>query len=268
MRIKEEIISSKDNTLIKQLQKLEQSRERKKTGLFLAEGKKEIKLMLDNQYQIQTLVVSENTVFGESDLHYLQNIPRIVRISEKLFQLIAYRETTAEWLAVAKQPQHSLSVLRLPENPLVVVIESVEKPGNLGAILRTADAFAADAVVICEPLVDFYNPNTIRSSVGTLFGVQKAAGSNDEVWQWLQTHKFNVFTTFIEDAQAYYDQNYTVPTALIFGTEAVGLSAFWRKKEVKNTLIPMRGQNDSLNVSVACAVILSEAVRQRKGSCI
>ena len=147
--------------------------------------------------------------------------------------------------------------------PLVLVVESVEKPGNLGALLRTADACGVDAVLVCDPLTDLYNPNLIRSSLGGIFTNQVVACSNEEALEWLRANGINIFTAQLQDSQWYYDTNMVQPTAIVMGTESVGLTDFWRVASNAKIKIPMLGELDSLNVSVSAAVLCYEAVRQR-----
>ena len=157
----------------------------------------------------------------------------------------------------------ALSDLKLSKNPLILVGEAIEKPGNVGAILRTADAANIDAVIIANPKSDLYNPNIIRSSVGCLFTRQIAVGSTEEVITYLKANKINIFSATLQDSTEYHTQNYNTPSALVVGTEATGLSEKWRTESTKNIIIPMQGEIDSMNVSVAAAILLFEAKRQR-----
>jgi TrmH family RNA methyltransferase len=252
-------ISSKDNPLFKKIVKLEKSRERKKTSLFVIEGKKEVLMAIQNGYEITDLVVVENVLLRNSEVKILEKIPNKVTFATSLFNQIAYRKELSECVAIAKIPNVDLESIKLSDKPLVVVLESVEKPGNLGAILRTADACAADAVIVCDALSDFFNPNVIRSSVGTVFCVNKASAEKEDVKIWLEKNGFTVYTTFIENAKPYHQADFSGPNAIVLGTEAEGLTNFWRNPAHQNIVIPMRGQNDSLNVSVAAAIIMMEA---------
>jgi len=153
--------------------------------------------------------------------------------------------------------------LKVKENPLVVVLESVEKPGNLGAVLRSADASGADAVIICDPQTDLYNPNLIRSSIGAIFTVPVATASSEDTIRWLKDNRIKIYTAQLQDSGWYYDTDMTGGTAIIMGTEATGLTEIWRKAADAHIRIPMLGRLDSLNVSVSAAILLYEAVRQR-----
>jgi RNA methyltransferase, TrmH family len=187
----------------------------------------------------------------------------LIEISKEVYQKLAYRDTTEGIIAVAKTKSLQLSDLELPENPLILVMEAIEKPGNIGAMLRTCDAANVDAVIIADPKTDLYNPNIVRSSVGCLFTNQIATDSSEEVIKFLNKKNITIFGATLQNSQFYHHQNYTTPTALVVGTEATGLSKAWREDAIKNIIIPMQGEIDSMNVSVASAILLFEAKRQR-----
>ena len=187
-------------------------------------------------------------------------------LSEGAYSKIAYRENTEGIVAVVEQKKVQLGDIKFGrrwEKPLVLVVESVEKPGNLGALLRTADACGVDAVLVCDPLTDLYNPNLIRSSLGGIFTNQVVACSNGEALEWLRSNGINVLTAQLQDSQWYYDTDMVSPTAIVMGTESTGLTDFWREASNAKIKIPMLGELDSLNVSVSAAVLCYEAVRQR-----
>lgn len=258
-------IASKDNQLVKLLLKLEKSRERKTQGLFVVEGEKEIILAMENGYEIQHLIYRDVHAHLHPKLERL-NEYQVVTMDAQLFDKLTYRGEHIHLLAIIKAQPQRLSTLKLSDNPLLLIVESVEKPGNLGAILRTADACKADAVIVCDEVTDFYNPNVIRASVGTVFSVPKCAASNHAVLEWLQQHQITIFSTFIEQSIPYYDADFSQPCALLVGTEAQGLSPFWRKHASQNIIIPMLGQNDSLNVSAAVAILSFEARKAKNNS--
>ena len=158
----------------------------------------------------------------------------------------------------------TLNDLRLPEHPLIIVLESVEKPGNLGAVLRSADAAQADAVVVCDPLTDLYNPNIIRSSIGAIFTVPCVACTSEECITFLKTKNIQILTAQLQDSLPYYDTDMRCGTAIVMGTESTGLTQQWREAADRHIRIPMNGMLDSLNVSVSAAILLFEAVRQRQ----
>ena len=245
------------------LQLQEKAKARKQSGTFLIEGKREIELAIKGNYKIETVLIclelfdlSENPNIQKSEFEKID-------ISKEVYQKLAYRDTTEGIIAVAKTKSLALADLKLPENPLILVMEAIEKPGNIGAILRTCDAANIDAVIIANPKTDLYNQNTIRSSVGCLFTNQIAIDSAENVIQFLQHRKISIFAATLQNSNFYHLQNYTLPSALVVGTEATGLSQTWRDNSTQNIIIPMQGEIDSMNVSVASAILLFEAKRQR-----
>lgn len=191
-------------------------------------------------------------------------------VTPAVYEKMAYRGSTEGVIAVAKCKDHSLSSLLLPpssflekKNPLIVVLESVEKPGNLGAILRTAEAAQVDAVIVCDPLTDLYNPNLIRASIGGVFAVPTAVCTSKECIAFLKEHKIRILTAQLQDSYDYYDYDMQQATAIVMGTESTGLSQQWRDAADVHIRIPMLGRLDSLNVSVSAAILMYEAVRQR-----
>ncbi len=242
----------------------EKAKARKQTGTFLIEGKREIELAIKGNYEIETILfltdlVSENQIFEFSKNQEIE----FIEISKEVYQKLAYRDTTEGILAIAKTKSLQLSDLKLSENPLILVAESPEKPGNIGAILRTADAANLDAVIIANPKSDLYNPNIVRSSVGCLFTRQIATGSTSEIIAFLKSKNIAFYCATLQDSTSYETQNYTTPTAIVVGTEATGLTEEWRDNATKNIIIPMQGEIDSMNVSVAAAILIFEAKRQR-----
>ena len=190
---------------------------------------------------------------------------KVFQVSRNVYEKIAYREGTEGIIAEMKYKDRRLEDIKLSENPLIVVLESVEKPGNLGAVLRSADAAGADAVIICDPLTDLYNPNLIRASIGAIFSRQVAAATSEETISWLKANNIQILTAQLQDSSLYYDTPMTGPTAIVMGTESTGLTDIWRKAADKHIRIPMLGALDSLTVSVSAAILLFEAVRQRGG---
>ena len=258
-------ITSLQNATIKNIFKLAKSKERKEQQLFVIEGARELSLALAGGYIIDSVYVCTQ-IFAKSKYpDVVDSIARdkIFTISPAVFEKIAYRENSDGIVAVAKPKSHGLADIKLFANPFVIVLESVEKPGNLGAILRTADAAAVDGVIVCDPQTDLYNPNVIRSSVGTLFTVQTAVCTSSEAMEWLQQNKITSYAAELQAAEFYQDVDFTHPSAIIMGTEAEGLSDFWLQNAEKRIKIPMRGKIDSLNVSVSAAILTFEAMRQR-----
>ena len=258
-------ISSVQNPFIKQLVLLkEKSRQRKKSGQFLIEGKRELSLAIKGGYNIDTLLFYPE-LFSESEAQAMSqyNI-EIIEISKDVFQKLAHRDTTEGVIAVVNSKKHTLEDLKFEsKNPLILVAEAPEKPGNIGALLRTADAANVDAVIIANPKSDLYNPNIIRSSVGCVFTTEIAMASSEEAIAFLKKYNFNIFSAILQESEAYHSQDYTLPTAIVVGTEATGLSEEWREAATKNISIPMQGEIDSMNVSVAAGILIFEAKRQR-----
>ncbi len=193
----------------------------------------------------------------------LEKAGQIVEVPRELYEKIAYRGGTEGMIAEVKVKERTLDGLEMREKPLVVVLEGVEKPGNIGAVLRSADAAGADAVLICDPLTDLYNPNLIRASIGAVFTVQVVCCSSEEAIKWLKDNKINIYTAQLQDSSWYYDTDMMGGTAIVVGTEATGLTDGWRKAADGHIRIPMLGELDSLNASVSAAILLFEAVRQR-----
>jgi TrmH family RNA methyltransferase len=261
-------ITSPQNTYIKQLVQLkDKSRERKKSGLFLIEGEREIMLALKGGYEPETILFNPE-IISETDINKLINEstkqPEIISISKEVYQKLAYRDTTEGIMAVAKNKLHSIKDLKFKsKNPLILVAEAPEKPGNMGAILRTADAANVDAVIIANPKSDLYNPNIIRSSVGCVFTNQIAVGSTSEIIAFLKSQNINIYCAALQASVNYNTQDFSKPTAIVVGTEATGLSNEWLENSNQNIIIPMQGEIDSMNVSVAAGILIFEAKRQR-----
>jgi TrmH family RNA methyltransferase len=259
------LISSPQNPLVKQLVLLkDKSRERKKTKQFLIEGKRELSLAIKGGFKVKTLLFFPD-LFSESEAKAMSSYGiEIIEISKEVFQKLAHRETTEGVVAVVNSKVHELETLKLEsKNPLILVAEAPEKPGNIGALLRTADAANVDAVIIANPKSDLYNPNIIRSSVGCVFTTEIAMASSEDAISFLQKYNFNIFSAILQESEPYHEQDYTLPTAIVVGTEATGLTEAWRKAATKNISIPMQGVIDSMNVSVAAGILIFEVKRQR-----
>ena len=259
-------ITSTQNAFIKQLVQLkEKSRERKKAGLFLIEGEREISLAIKGNYELETVLFYADLISEERVDSLINSQTNSIEISKEVYQKLAYRDTTEGILAVAKSKVHRILELKFKtENPLILVAEAPEKPGNIGAILRTADAANVDAVIIANPKTDLYNPNIIRSSVGCVFTNQIATGSTTEIIEFLKAQHINIYCAELQASVKYHTQDYTKPTAIVVGTEATGLSNEWLENSNQNIIIPMQGEIDSMNVSVAAGILIFEAVRQRR----
>ncbi|MBO3116170.1 RNA methyltransferase [Winogradskyella sp. DF17] len=259
-------ITSTQNPLVKQLVLLkEKSRERKKNELFVLEGKRELSLAIKAGYRIKTLLFYPD-LFSESEAEAMAKYGiEIIEISKEVFQKLAHRDTTEGVIAVVRTKSHLLRDLKLhSKNPLILVAEAPEKPGNIGALLRTADAANIDAVIIANPKSDLYNPNIVRASVGCVFSTQIAIATSEEVIRYLKHLNFNIYSAVLQESEPYHQQDYIAPTAIVVGTEATGLTQEWRDAATQNIHIPMQGTIDSMNVSVAAGILIFEAKRQRK----
>ena len=244
-----ELITSAQNPKVKLLLELqEKSKTRRKEGLFVVEGQRELLHCIEAGYKAHAVFVCMD-ILQESALEEIANAVgngcNFFEIPKHLYEKVAYRGSTEGVIAELKCKQHGLDSLNIKENPLVVVLEAVEKPGNLGAILRSADAAGAD------------------SSIGGIFTVPTAAASSEETIKWLKSNNIKIYTAQLQDSEWYYDTDMTKGTAIVMGTEATGLTDVWRKAADAHIKIPMLGRLDSLNVSVSAAILLFEAVRQR-----
>ena len=255
------MITSTQNPRIKHLLLLQQkSSQRKADGLFVVEGRREVEHCLRAGYTVRTIFICEGFSPGRWQGFGIE----MIDVSPHIYERIAYRGGTEGIVAIVEAHRMELPDLQLSASPLIVVLESVEKPGNLGAVLRSADAARADAVIVCDPLTDLYNPNLIRSSVGAIFTVPCVACSTEACIAFFKEKGIRILTAQLQDSRLYYDTPMTGPTAIVMGTEATGLTDPWRKAADAHIRIPMLGRLDSLNVSVSAAILLFEAVRQRQ----
>lgn len=256
-------ITSLQNPRVKQIVKLrDDKRHRQREGLMLVEGADEIALAMTAGHKPRTLLTAPELASRQIDSSHAE----VLTVRRMVFEKMSYRENPDGWLAVFQIPKVSLQNLELGSVPLLIVAESVEKPGNLGAILRTADAAGVDAVLVCDPRVDLYNPNVIRASRGTLFTVAAVETSNQEALKFLRSKGIKVLAATPGAASDYSAQDLSGPLAVAVGTEDKGLTDFWLKDADVQARIPMLGKVNSLNVSIATALIVFEAVRQRKAS--
>ncbi|MBE9489677.1 MAG: RNA methyltransferase, partial [Bacteroidetes bacterium] len=233
-------ISSTQNPFIRQLVLLkDKSRERKKAGLFLIEGRREITLAIKGGYELETILFYPE-LFSEDQINDLTNQHiDAIEVSKDVYQKLAYRETTEGIIAIAKTKDLSINNITFKtSDPLILVAEAPEKPGNIGALLRTADAANVDAVIIANPKTDLYNANIIRSSVGCVFTNQIAIGSTPDIIAFLKENKINIYCAALEASIDYYTQDYTKPTAIVVGTEATGLTNGWLENATQNIIIP------------------------------
>ena len=260
--MRKETITSASNPKVRNLLLLqEKSRARREQGLFVVEGRRELEHCLEGGFTVRTLFFCPE-IAGTAGLEGLGDC-LFIEIPEALYRKLAYRDCTEGIIAEVEYKSLTLKDLRLPENPLVVVLEAVEKPGNLGAVLRSADAAGADTVFSCDPLTDLYNPNLIRASIGAVFTVPTVAVSSEEAIAFLKERGIQILTAQLQDSSLYYDVDMRRGTAIVMGTESTGLTSAWRAAADAHIRIPMLGRLDSLNVSVSAAILLYEAVRQR-----
>ena len=256
-------IQSLQNPLIKNILKLqEKSRERKKQQLFIIEGKREVELAFKSDFEIESLLFISKKI----EHHYIKqfNAKEVIEITPEIYQKIAYRESTEGIIAVAKSKYINLKSLTFKNKyPLILVLEGIEKPGNIGAMIRSADAANIDAVILADPKTDHFNPNVIRSSVGGVFTKKIVISSSEEIIAFLRQKNIKIYAATLQNSNKYTDEDYTEASAIIVGTEANGLTQIWRNHSIKNINIPMQGEIDSMNVSVAAAILLFEAKRQR-----
>ncbi len=259
-----ESISSRQNSKIKQLILLQKSRNRHLDGLFVIEGLKEIEKANFSGYHFKSLFFCPQIISADKVAQFIsgQSDCQIFEVTRDVYEKIAYRENTGGIVVLAKMKEQ-LASFEVVENPLYLVIEGVEKPGNLGAIYRTADAVGVDAVIICDPKADIYNPNAIRASLGCVFTVPTFITTVAEAIALLKANGVQVVTTYLKAAVPYDQVDYKQPTAIVMGTEATGISDEWLAASDFHIIIPMRGAADSMNVSVSTAVVVFEARRQR-----
>jgi TrmH family RNA methyltransferase len=253
-------ITSLQNERVKYVVKLrEDKRQRQRDGFMLVEGWDELSLALASGLQPQTIFTAPELVSRQMEVASAET----VTVSRAVFEKMSHREGPDGWLGIFPIPKRSLGDLHLSESPLIIIAESVEKPGNLGAILRTADAAGVDALLVCDPRVDLWNPNVIRASRGAVFAVSTVEADNASALAWLKSKGMQVLAATPSAQMPYTAVDLTRPTAIAVGTEDEGLSDFWMSNADLQVLIPMLGRVNSLNVSVSTALITYEAVRQR-----
>jgi RNA methyltransferase, TrmH family len=260
-------ITSIQNPLIKNILLLqEKPRERKEQNLIVIEGTREIRLALMAGFTVSELLYCKDILTGTDLENLLSSFPEAFGMTEvppEVYNRLAYRKDQGGMIALANPKKACFSDLQMKPDPLLLVLESVEKPGNLGALLRTADAANLDAVIICDPQTDLYNPNTIRSSIGCIFTLPVFTCTSQEALAWLRSNRIRIFGTALTAFQYYHQADFRGPSAIIMGSEAFGLSATWLDEADELIKIPMSGKIDSLNVSASAAIVVFEALRQR-----
>jgi TrmH family RNA methyltransferase len=262
-----EIITSLQNPRLKRLVRLRDRRPRDEERAFLVEGYREVRRALERKVVLDEVYFSRDWFLGENEPALLAAAEeagaRLYELSKEAFAKVAYRERPDGILAVAPQWRKALGDLALSPKPFVLVVEAIEKPGNLGTILRSADAAGCDAVIVCDPVTDLFNPNVVRASTGVLFSVPCVVEDSAVVLAWLRERGIRTVATTPAAEVLYSDTDLTGPLAVIMGSEQYGLSEFWLKNADLPVRIPMAGQADSLNVAMAALITLFEAVRQR-----
>jgi len=258
-------ITSARNPRLKSVTNLHKRRQRDAEGLLLIEGGDELALALAAGLQPRTVIICP-------ELHRSPPLPlqlppetELIEVTQPVFEKLAYRENPDGWLAVAATPRRALTDLTLRQPPLLLVAERVEKPGNLGAMLRTADAAGVDALIVCDPATDLANPNVVRASRGALFTVSVAQAGNAETLNWLRSRAVRIVAATPQGTLAYTNADLRGPVAFVVGAEDTGLSPKWLAAADLQVRIPMMGKVNSLNVATAAALLVYEAVRQRGG---
>lgn len=260
-------ISGLQNPHVKNAARLRERRHREKQGRILIDGARELRRAIDAGVQLIAVFVCEPLCRSREARQLLAALPSaaaaIYSVTEKVFAKLAFGERAEGVLGVAAMPDATLDRLRLPESPLVAVLEGLEKPGNLGAVLRSGDATGVSALIVADPQTDLYNPNAVRASLGTIFSLPVAAATTAEAVHWLRRHDLRVFAARVDGSVPYTEADFRGPSAIVLGSEAQGLTGAWSGPEVTAIRLPMLGVADSLNVSAAAAVLFYEAIRQR-----
>ena len=263
----QEWLTSTSNPKIKNLVLLGKSKERKEQNVFVIEGWRELTIAAGAGYRFHTIFVCPEIFEKRNNLELIEKTLgkdcKQFYINNTIFEKVAYRENSDGIIALGTPIYHNFNNIKLRNNPLIIVLEAVEKPGNLGAVLRTADAAKVDLVIVCDPKTDLYNPNTIRSSIGCIFTNQIVCCTNEEALQWLNSNNINSYAAALPSNTFYQNIDFKEPTALVMGTESTGLTEFWLNNATQRIQIPMLGAIDSLNVSIATAILTFEAKRQR-----
>lgn len=265
-------ITSFKNPLVKQVIDLKDRRERDKTGLFLIEGYREILRATDAGWKFDTLLTCSELFLGSNEAALIQKIAsrgtKIITTIDKVFHKISYRDRPDGLLAIAPQKILSLNSLENntqgPELPFYVVAEAIEKPGNLGTILRSSDAVGVSGLIVCDRCTDIYNPNVVRASVGTLFTVPTVEAQGEEALHWLKERGIAILAATPQAKYEFTQVDLARPLAIAVGTEQLGLSERWMQQSDLQVRIPMNGVADSLNVAMATTLLLYEVLRQRQ----
>jgi len=259
-------INSPANQRIKDIAKLvKDGRDRQRAGIIVVDGQREIEEAIRLSWEIEEFFYCPDFNKNEEIISIIKsNSKRNFQVSKKVFEKISYKKNPDGCLAVLKSKFFKLEDIKLKKNPLILILESVEKPGNLGAIIRTAYVAGVDLLILNDQKTDIYSPNVIRSSTGFIFSMPLVLSSVSETFSWLKKNNLDIFITTLKGSKSHFEVDFTGPSAIVFGTESFGISDSWQKNKVKNIRIPMIEGVDSLNVSVSAGIIVYEALRQRK----
>ena len=259
-------ISSKNNSIFKNISKLLfKNNKRKASNSFIVEGIKDINLCLNYGFEFKEIIICSELISNQNINYIDTNFNNVVvyNFSLKLYQELIYKKKGDGLLALIKSKDNSLKNFKISKNPYILIAESPEKPGNIGALLRTADAAGLDGLIIANPKTELYNPNAIRSSLGSIFTMQIATASTDDIIRYLKINNIKIFSTFVKKSVNYLDVDYSEACAIVVGTESSSLSKSWMIESDKLISIPMRGKMDSLNLSVSAAIVIFEGLKQR-----
>jgi TrmH family RNA methyltransferase len=263
------LITSSHNPRFRHAVALRSARERRERGLMLVDGVREIVRAIDSGVKVVEAWVTPDRLDGPDGQDVLERLRsagvELIETPPELLDRLTYGDRNEGVVVIAEPPDTTLDALHLPDQPLVAVIEGVEKPGNLGAILRSADGAGVNAVVVADPATDPWNPNAIRASLGTVFSLPIAVATAAETFDWLRGQGIRAVAALVDAPLAYTDADLSGPVAIVLGSEAGGLSEVWRTADVTPVRVPMLGAADSLNVSVTAAILFYEALRQRSG---
>ncbi len=256
-------ISSVQNPLVKDIIELKsKASKRRETKRCIIEGQKEIEIAIESGISIEKLLVDKSISFIPE--LFESKIQEIIFCSSEVMDKIALRDLKSKFVALAQTKYLSISDIKLSKNPFVLILENIEKPGNLGSLFRTSDAANVDLIICADMQTDLYNPNVIRNSLGCVFSKQIVFCTNQEAFSFCKKNKIATQATFLHTENYYYQQDFTQPTAIIFGTESTGITEFWQSNADHTIKIPMLGKIDSMNVSNSASILLYEVVRQRR----
>ncbi len=261
-------ITSLQNARVKDAARLRDRRGRDKQQRIIIDGAREVLRAIESNAQIVELFVCSELCHNTDCHQAIETAGRLkvdtTEVTAQVFQKLAFGHRSEGIIAIANTPKRNLSDLQLDEIPLVVVLDNIEKPGNLGAVIRSADGAGASAVMAANLRTDLFNPNAIRASLGTIFSTPAVAASAGEIRRWLTHHQLAIYAADADGDIQYSDVDFTNPTAIVLGSEAHGLSTEWRNDQIKTIKLPMLGIADSLNLSATAAVLLYESLRQRR----